>query len=500
MAFLISLQLFASAWLVPIVVLALVGAVWAVRHPLTALFALAVYLPFEPLLLKFLPDAVYVFVRYVPEILIYCLVALVLWRLASGRARWHPSPLDVPFAIFLVILAASSLINAVPPFVAVLGIRQIIRFILLFFIVRQLEPDQAYIRRLTIALFGVAAFEAALGLIQHFAGGQLDAFLLPSAARQFSDITLTSGVSEFWDPGSRVFATLGRYDRLGEFLGFFLAFAVAFLYQPLASAASSGARAAWSRVRLIRRELWWLLALGIPALVLTYSRASWFAFLGAALFIAVILYRDRRALAAFLVAVALLAGYLVFSKLNVSVIVEEPGQTLAERFFETFSYTRWVSEYYGLGRLYWIVETPRAVVRSAPFFGVGPGQYGGGAAAALHRTAAYDRLNLPFGVYGTDGYIDNNWFSLWGETGTLGLIVFLWMFALLFRNAWRLAHRGTDAFSRGLGAGYAAALLGASLIGFLSTAFEIRTFGFYLWLCGGFVLCLLPAGVGKKRV
>ncbi len=472
-------QRFTSAWIPLFAVLGILAGIWAVQRPLAAIAALAVYLPFEPFLLKFVPDEAYVFVRYVPEVLIYVLLALVVFRVVFGHREYKTSALDLPFALFLVVLFASTLINAVPISIAALGVRQILRFVFLFFIVRQLAPDKAYVKRLTIWLFGVALFQAALGIIQRLTGGVLDGFLLPSDVRTFGDITLTSGTSEFWDPGSRVFATLGRYDRLGNLLAFFLGLAVAFLYDPA--------------YRTSRKELWWLLGLGVPALVFTFSRASWFAFLGAFLFVAVVLYRDRRVVAAAVVSAALLFGYVGLSGLNVRFITEAPGQTFVERFYETFSYARWRGEYYGLGRVFWAVQTPTVVIPASPFFGHGPGQYGGGAAAALGNTKTYDKLGLPFGVYGTDGYIDNNWFSIWGETGTIGFLAFLWMYVLLIRAGIRLFQEGKDPFSRALGGGYAAAMLGASLIGFLSTAFEIRTFGFYLWMYGACVVCLLAA-------
>lgn len=475
----VVLQRLTSAWIPLFAVLGVLAGIWAVRRPLAAIAALAVYLPFEPFLLKFVPDEAYVFVRYVPEVLIYILLALVVSRVVFGRREYKASALDLPFVLLLVVLLASTLINAVPPSVAALGARQILRFVLLFFIVNQLAPDKAYVKRLTVWLFGVALFQAALGVIQRLTGGVLDGFLLPSDVRTFGDITLTSGTSEFWDPGSRVFATLGRYDRLGNLLAFFLGLAVAFLYDPA--------------YRTSRKELWWLLGLGVPALVFTFSRASWFAFLGAFLFVAVWLYRDKRVLAAAVAGAALLFGYVGLSGLNVRLITEAPGQTFVERFYETFSYARWRGEYYGLGRVFWAVQTPTVVVPASPFFGHGPGQYGGGAAAALGNTTAYDKLGLPFGVYGTDGYIDNNWFSLWGETGTIGLLAFLWMYVLLVRSGIRLFREGKDPFSRALGGGYAAAMLGAALIGFLSTAFEIRTFGFYLWTYGAFVAGVLSA-------
>ncbi|TAK03541.1 hypothetical protein EPO34_00040 [Patescibacteria group bacterium] len=478
----IALALLAAAQAVfsPLVVLsAILSAVFVVMtflRPLWTVAFLAVYLPFEPFLLKFMPEEIYLFARFFSEGLIYLLCAVVAWRSVTGQGKLEQTPAGLPFMLFLLVLAASVAINAVDPTVAALGIRQIIRFVLVFFVVVFLRPPKGFALRLTYVMLGVVFLQSVIALTQSFIGEPFDALLLSSDARTFGDITLTAGVEQFWDPGSRVFATLGRYDRLGNFLAFFLPFGVAMLYEP-----------AW---RKERGDLSWLFALALPALALTYSRASWFAFLLAFLFIALVLRRDKRVAAAF-ASVAIVAGLYVFaSGLNVRFITEAPGQTLVERFYETFSYARWRGEYYGLGRVFWLVQTPLTVVPASPLFGFGPGQYGGGAVAALHNTAAYDALGLPFGVFGTEGAIDNNWFSMWGETGTVGIALFLWMYVGLFAYAVRMARAHADPQVRALAAGYAAALVGFALIGLLSTAFEIRTNGYYFWLFGGLLVAL----------
>jgi O-antigen ligase len=239
-----------------------------------------------------------------------------------------------------------------------------------------------------------------------------------------------------------------------------------------------------------------MFVLGLPALVLTYSRASWFAFIFGFLFIGMVMKRDRRVMAAFLSFVIIVGSYLAISGLNVRFITEAPGQTLVERFYETFSAARWRGEYYGYGRVYWFVQTPLAVVAASPIFGFGPGQFGGGAAAALHNTRVYEQLGLPFGVFGTDGYIDNNWFSLWGESGTLGMVFYLWGYLALFVYAVRLYRSSNDPMTRAIAIGYAAAMIGVAFNAFTSTLLEIRTLAFYLWLYGGFVVAI---GETKKH-
>ncbi|EKD33427.1 MAG: Lipid A core-O-antigen ligase [uncultured bacterium] len=437
---------------------------------------LAVYLPFEPFLLKFVPDTVYVYARFSSEALIYVAAGAVVLKLLRGVGKINRTPMDLQFVLFVLVLFVSSILNALDPTLVVLGARQIIRFMIVFFAIVYLSPSDKFIKKLTVAMFAIVIFQSIIGLAQAFFGGSLDSFLLPEARRTFGEIQLTEGTVQFWDPGQRVFGTLGRYDRLGTFIAFFLLIASAMLYE--------------KRVRERRPELWWLLVISIPALLLTYSRSSWFGFLLGFLFLGIIIKRDRRVAIAGVVGALVIAGYLLTSATAVNRLIDVPGQTITERFFEAFSYQRWRGEYLGLGRLYWIVQTPLKVIPVAPLFGHGPAQFGGGAVAALHATGVYDELGLPYGVYGTEGYIDNNWLSLWGETGTLGIIFYLWGYAALFYYSLRVYKKSEDPFTRSLALGFSAAMIAVSVNAFLATFLEVRTLAFYLWLYGGLVVVL----------
>lgn len=456
------------------IALALAGGVIALAwwKPQSVLLGLLVYLPFEPFILKWIPDAVYILARYSSELVIYllagCLVVRMLW---DGKV-WKRSVLDIPFLFFVLTIIASIVVNMVDPSVAILGARQLLRFIILFFIVVQLAPSKQWIKALLVALGTVALVQTALGGLQAITGGALDTFLLPSERRTLGSIQLTEGTTQFWDPGQRVFGTMGRYDQLGIFLALVFLLAVAFLYDKRLGKKTKMACVA-------------VLVFGLPVLALTYSRSAWFGFVLGFLFFAILLKKDRRVALGALIVPLLIAAYIFGSSFAVNTLTDTPEQTIAERFFEAFSYERFRGEYIGLGRVYWIAETVLTVVPSAPVFGVGPGQYGGGAAAALGNTVAYDALSLPFGVYGTGGYIDNNWMSLWGEVGTLGLAAFLWMYIGLFLLCVRTAQEHKDQDIRALAGATAAILVAFSLNAFLATFFEVRTMAPYVWvLCG----------------
>ena len=481
LAFLILLQTIFSPTIVIAAVFFCAAIFLTVIRPLWMLGFLALYLPFESLLLKFTPDDAYVFIRYASELLIYVIAFVILARVLVRTIKIPQTPLDLPFFLFVITLVASAVINLVEPSVAILGIRQILRFMLVFFLVIYLKPSKKYIQTITMILFGVVLFECGLGFLQSLIGEPLDLFLLPSTARSLGEITLTSGVTQFWDPGSRIFATLGRYDRLGNFLYLFLLLGTGFLFV--------------KQEKKIQKWLPWIFAFGILALVMTFSRASWFAFILGFLFIGLWVKRDRRVVIALVSFVIVVLGYVAITGLSVSYITEAPGQTLIERFYESFSAARWRGEYYGLGRIYWDVQTPLVVVPSSPLFGVGPGQFGGGAVAALHNTKVYDALGLPFGVYGTEGFIDNNWFAIWGEAGTIGLALLIWMFIALFRYSLDVYRGSKDPFTRALALGFAACVIAVAFNALTSTVLEIRTLAFYFWMFAGFVVVL---GEGKR--
>ncbi len=457
--------------------LALLGALVVVFvafvRPTWVLLAFMWYLPFEPFLLKWVPDDVYVYARYASELLVYVLVAVVLWRLVSGAASWRKSPVDVFALLFLFILLISSLVNFSTGTVMVLGIRQIIRFVLLYFVTVQLAPGKRFARVLLGGLVAIVAVQIALGAGQAVIGERLDTFLLPSERRTIGEIQLTAGQVQFWDPGQRVFGTLGRYDQLGTFMAFVMLLMAAAMYE-------------W-KDKLAVKKMWWVFLPALPILALTYSRSAWFGFVLGFLFLAVFAKRDRRVfigVGAFVVAVVM---YLSVSGLVVRQLVDVSGQSVSDRFFEAFSAERWAGEYYGLGRSYWMVQTLTTVVPSSPLLGHGPANYGGGAVAALHNTRTYDTLGLPFGVYGTDGYIDNNWFSVWGETGTLGLGAYLAIYITLFLLCIRVWRESTDPEVRALAIGTACAMIAVALNAFLATYLEARTLAPYLWVFAGLV-------------
>lgn len=439
----------------------------------SGLMLLIIFLPLEPLLLKFIPGDLTLFFRLIPEAIIYSLLVFGLVKRSraeklESNTKLSDNPIAVALFIFVGIAVISILVNRVEPIAAGLGLRQLLRFILLYLAVILYGLKQRQIILVLAAVAVIAMAESILGLIQAAVGSRLDALF--STGREFfvGRFRVAQEIFQIRAEGSRVFATMGRYDQLGTFLALVSAAALGFMY--------------YAKDK-VRKYATLVLLLSIPTMMLTYSRASWFGFLLAVIVCAIFIQKDKKVLAGLLTLVVLLGGYIGFKEVEVRRLIDEPSVSPINRLLEAFSERRLRSEYTGKGRLYFIIETPGAVLAHSPFVGVGPGQFGGGAAALLHNTSGYDELNLPFGVYGTEGQIDNNWMSIFGETGVLGLLAYLAMFVTLLVFSRRvLKSEQSTWLAKSLALGLIGATLSFVFQGFLGTYFEMRTLAPYYWL------------------
>ena len=127
------------------------------------------------------------------------------------------------------------------------------------------------------------------------------------------------------------------------------------------------------------------------------------------------------------------------------------------------------------------------VVSQHPFFGVGPGQYGGGVASALLHTDVYDRLHLPFGIQNIYGQIDNNWLSIWGEVGTLGLIMWIGFFVTIIKMSCHVRKNSDNSFEKLIAEGLVGLTVCMMAIGFFGPYYEFRSLMFYYWTIVGIV-------------
>ena len=137
------------------------AAVWATwKQPMWTVLALMAWWPLEPFILKWIGDDIYVFARFASEIMVYVLVGVVLLGVLLGRFKRRITPVDLPFALFLLMLLVSIGLNTLPVTEAVLGLCQIIRFMLLFWVIVYLYPRRYWMKRMVVLLIAMMAVQA----------------------------------------------------------------------------------------------------------------------------------------------------------------------------------------------------------------------------------------------------------------------------------------------------------------------------------------------------
>lgn len=448
------------------------------------IYVLIIWFPLENLILRYTPIEYYAPVKYFPEILIYSALLVGWYRYAKRAQRFFLRlPTNKWFLIFIAVCALSLALNWYNPVVWLLGLRQILRFAFIFIIILFEDYPDEIIRRFLWLGAGMILFEAALGLVQYLAHGALDRYLFFSDSVSIAGVAELEGLQQFWAPGERVFATLGRYDRLGSLLALGLTMLFPWLYA----------------LKKEKYQWWWsgAMLLGGAALILTYSRSSWLAAIAGIVTIGYGLVRDQRILKLFGVLGGILAAYLLFVVVTNNYgggALDKPSQTITERVVEAVSIYSWQRNYEGYGRFFFIVNTPIMVIRYYPLFGVGLGNYGGGVAAALGNTKVYDKLHLPFGVQNTFGQIDNNWLSLWGETGTIGLLSWVMVLVTIFKTAHTVTKRAPTIMEKMVALGLCGVVIGVMVLAYFGPYFEFRSLMLYFWILVGIVMRFYRSG------
>ncbi|MFA7244997.1 MAG: O-antigen ligase family protein [Candidatus Magasanikbacteria bacterium] len=441
------------------------------------IYLLLIWFPLESLILMYTPLDYYAQVKYIPEIIMYGLVFGTWLSFIIREHKFLPKqPMSKWLMAFLAVAVVSLLLNFYSPWIWTLGLRQILRFVLIIFVILWMNYDLPVIKNILRVGIIIFILEVFLGLVQYLSGGYLDAYLFSSRTVTVANMATLGGIEQFWTQGSRVFATLGRYDQLGSFVALGIILLFTFVFDN----------------KILKNKFWYyiLLIFAVFVLYLTKSRASWIAaFLGVST-IGLFLYKSKKFLWGLFIFLSIFVIYLIsfaISNQNILAISDKPNQSLGERVFESFSPQGLRDSYDGYGRIFFIINTPLQVVRQYPLFGVGPGQYGGGVAAALLHTDMYDRLHLPFGIQNIYGQIDNNWMSIWGEFGTIGLLVWIMIFVTVIKMSLFVREKADNDFEKNLAEGLIGLTVGIMAIGFFGPYFEFRTLMFYYWITVGVV-------------
>ncbi len=437
------------------------------------LFGLAIYTPFEMTVLNFFPKDVYFLARFGPYIILaICFLYVLVRRFVLHNYFWIKTPIDIPLFLFVVWSGISLILNKIPITAALFAYQPLLRFVILaFYFIQFINFDENASIQLMKTMFFVVLLVSFIAIAQSYIGYPLSNQLAP-AGREFMGYVVGSITQTDYGSYFHVFSTLGRYNNLGAFLGFFLVFTFPFFLSKK------------------KPRLWLGLfyCVVLPVLVLAAARAPWIGLFAGLL--AIFAMRSRLKLVLIsIVFVIILSVSLPTIKTNSKYIGGEYGTAL-ERLLEPFSERYLEVSRYNYGRLFWMVEFPKRVLLSEPkhfFIGYGPGSLG---RRAVEIHGLFPLLDLGVESKGHHLINDVSYAYIFGQVGIIGLALFGWISIRLFFTAFKAYRQTNNSFIREISLSYISILVYFFVMGFFYPIWEIRHTSLYFWLFGGIVLKL----------
>ena len=442
----------------------------AVKKKVFGILGLAIYIPFENFLLKWLPvsDYVYSMSRYVGEFWIYLALIATIISKTCRKVPLKKTPIDIPLALFLCVAIISTIANGVPLIDGFVGLRGMFRYVALFYIIANLNPREItnkWIKKLIISLVIIAAIEALVGFAQKIVGAPLNNFLLPrqsvmsvgSSQKLFTILTWGTEIGA-------IFATFGHV----------LDFAC---YELLAVTIGTVFCMEYKYLRLLP-----LILLSIFAIPYGFSRAVTISVLGSILAIAVL---NKHLPLIAVISGALIVVVVLMPLLNMFggiTTLRDPSRfklSPIEDIMQGFSGANRTMQNWRIGLL---LELPRIIIQHAFWVGYGPDLTLSVEYINLHWTLPY---SLHVGVLR-----DIYWLSIVAQFGIIGFVMYLWMFLGLFRFTLKFYATSKNKTARCVGLAFIVLLIVVSFLNFILHPLHIRAFSFYFWLFAGLVVLL----------
>ena len=427
------------------------------------LYFLTGYVAFEEFVLKFLPvsDAVYSYLRFFGEMLIYAAFGrMVIHKLYRG-IPFVKTPLDLPIVGFYSVVLLSMLLNRSPLIGSLYNIRPFARYIVLFYLIANSPLSARRIATFLRIILGVGIFQLTAGLIQWIGGSAAFDFFLPrESTLEVGGFTKEYRLLELGREIGSIYGTLGDTVIYGVFMIIVL---IVYL----------------SRVR----RLAYLNLLGVGVLFFfiarSYSRAATFSAILACVAWYYFQYGWKKTLRLSLaVAISFSILLAIVNPFNLEYVNPRKARVgMAGNITGVFSgdYVR-VAQKQRLGALIGNVPT---VLVNKPIFGYGADQ-----------NTTIERLNMSqrsflLKVLSKNGFKDVYWVAIFCFYGVLGLGLFAFIFYRLFTAALRLYRRAVHRYTKEIAMVMLCLVVVTVFLLFFNRTLEFRGYGFYFWLCAG---------------
>ena len=146
------------------------------------IYLLAAFVTVEVLVLKYIPvpDQIYGFLRFMVEVVVYILGGIILWRSLSTKKIPLGTSIDKPLLVFLGYTLIIIIINSAPFLEAFVGLRGLLRYVPLFYVLAFVRMDDSFPARYFNLIVGITIMQVVITIFQHYAG--ISEFWYPRAS------------------------------------------------------------------------------------------------------------------------------------------------------------------------------------------------------------------------------------------------------------------------------------------------------------------------------
>ncbi len=448
-------------------------------HTKFAVFGYAAYLAFEETILQYIPSSFYLFLKYSGDMMLVLLALSVFAKLATRRyslSAIRRSPINLPLLIFIIVAIASILINEMPPYIAFVGMRQLLRFVVLYYLVMIIsssEWDEKTVRSLMHLMIVVVIIQACLGYVQLVMGpgSKFNYFLAPGRPYYFESekIAISTGLS--WAEMKGLYGTMLVRNTYAVFMAFF-----ALMFLGMSQVGSDERRKSYLKLFLFIA----------PCVLLSYSRqATYGLFLG--MFTMAYIRKNKKLAVALILAV--LAFTLYVSQFRIEEGALNENAPLIDKMASPFQaqYLRWSSK---LDRLYVLTHFgPKVLGSKYVLIGTGPASFGSAIGDTLKYYDGYEKYGIPLiGPKMSFAISDTGFFALLGQFGIFGTLSLIWIFLSLFHTVLKRYQKIDDIGFKGFALGTLGIIptLLFSNVGYINL--DLRQISFYFWLLSAVTL------------
>ena len=438
--------------------------------PLWLISAIAIYLPLEDFIVAWLPvpNAVQTGIRFIPEIILYAILARTLWyRIESGKGL-RKTPIDILVAGFFIASFVSIVVNQANLFGSINELRFNWRYLAIYYTLVHIEISTDQLATILRNLKVIGVIQAGLATVQIFmptqmkiaiAAGNCDkADLKGASCGTFLDSALLSGFllimiaihcAEMWTRSNTLVPTVHEAASL------------LLLY--------AGVFASKKRIAL-------MVAIVLPIATLYFLR-------------------KRKALTRIVLGALAIAvvAMLILPTMTIGGISQaEEGTSrldLTSYFAAIFAPEYW-QHTLSASRGWFAVTTVQAVTALGKWFGFGPEPHSVLEGMKAFLTHSDDIAKLERDI---DAFEDPYWFAVLAYFGVAGVILYWLILYRLYQASRWLIRAASSRAERSLGVMFCTITAVSFFYSFSERLFKLRPFSFYFWLLAGLMMSMCYA-------